>query len=154
MPSPRLLRGRASERHAIYSVTTVVAGRRTPFAERSAAALLADELRLAESEDLATNLAWIVMPDHLHWLFALRADSLARVMQRVKSRSARRVDSLLGWASPLWQPGYYDHRLRADDDLLKQARYLLLNPVRAGLVQRIDDWHASWCRWPVAHEDL
>ena len=154
MPSPRLLRGRAPERHAVYSVTTVVSGRRRPFAQPSVAALLADELGLAEDDGLTTNLAWVVMPDHLHWLFTLRADSLARVMQRIKARSARRVDALLGWAPPLWQPGYYDHRLRSDEDVLKQARYLLLNPVRAGLVQRIDAWHTNWCRWPVAHEDL
>jgi hypothetical protein len=35
----------------------------------------------------------------------------------------------------LWQDGYYDRVLRPDDDPKKIARYIIDNPVRAGLVR-------------------
>jgi REP element-mobilizing transposase RayT len=47
----------------------------------------------------------------------------------------------------LWQPGYHDHALRREEDLVATARYLVANPLRAGLVQHIGDyplWDAVW----------
>ena len=37
-------------------------------------------------------------------------------------------------AGPLWQPGFYDRALRREDDRKAVARYILTNPLRAGLV--------------------
>ncbi|MGH9387032.1 MAG: transposase, partial [Vicinamibacterales bacterium] len=42
--------------------------------------------------------------------------------------------------SPLWQGGYYDHVLRDSESFLGAARYIVMNPVRAGLVQRSEDY--------------
>jgi putative transposase len=47
----------------------------------------------------------------------------------------------------LWQPGYFDRALRKEDDRLAVARYLVANPLRAGIVQRIGDyphWDSVW----------
>ena len=46
-------------------------------------------------------------------------------------------------AGPLWQTGYHDHVLRAEDARLGVARYVLLNPVRAGLVENAEDYPFS-----------
>ena len=91
--------------------------------------------------------SWVVMPDHLHWLCILRKGSLARLMQRVKSRSAIAVNRATFGNSEIWQPGYHDHALREDEDVKDVARYILANPVRAGLVAKIGDyplWDAIW----------
>ena len=37
----------------------------------------------------------------------------------------------------LWQKGFYDHQIRDEDDLLSNARYIIANPLRAGLVKDI-----------------
>ena len=41
---------------------------------------------------------------------------------------------------PLWQPGYFDRVLRKDDDVLAAARYIVWNPVRAGVVATPADY--------------
>jgi putative transposase len=48
----------------------------------------------------------------------------------------------------VWDVGFHDRAVRQDDDLVDMARYLVLNPVRAGLVRRVRDypyWGAVWC---------
>ena len=43
----------------------------------------------------------------------------------------------------LWQEGYWDHTLRDDESLLAIAAYIVLNPVRAGLVASPEDYPFS-----------
>ncbi|MGB7814803.1 MAG: hypothetical protein WBL28_00460 [Methylotenera sp.] len=48
---------------------------------------------------------------------------------------------------PIWQPGFYDHAIRKDEDIVAIARYIIANPIRAGLVKRVGDhphWDAVW----------
>ncbi|MFB6261862.1 MAG: transposase, partial [Thiohalorhabdaceae bacterium] len=49
--------------------------------------------------------------------------------------------------SPVWQPGFHDRAIRREEDLEAVARYVVANPLRAGLVDRIADyphWDAAW----------
>ena len=87
------------------------------------------------------------MPDHLHWLLVLCESDLPTVMRHVKSLSARSVNAYLARSGPVWQEGYHDHAIRAGEDLREVARYVIANPVRAGLVPRVGDyplWDAVW----------
>ena len=43
----------------------------------------------------------------------------------------------------LWQVGYHDRILRNDEATLMVVRYILQNPVRAGLVARFSDYPYS-----------
>jgi hypothetical protein len=63
-----LRKGRFSETGLTYLITTVVHNRRPLFSEWPIGRLLADELRATENFGLVQSLAWVVMPDHLHWL--------------------------------------------------------------------------------------
>ncbi|VVN18068.1 hypothetical protein PS645_04156 [Pseudomonas fluorescens] len=68
----RLRKDRVSESVRIY-LLTVVTDRRLPvFADWHAGRLLVDQLREADESSLVTSMAWVVMPDHLHWLIELR----------------------------------------------------------------------------------
>ena len=142
-----LRRGRHSEIGRAYVVTAVCESRAPVFADWRLGRLVAQEFRLAQELGLAESLAWVVMPDHFHWLCVLRKGSLARLMQRVKSRSAIAVNRANQSKSALWQAGYHDHALRDDEDITDIARYIVANPVRAGLVEEIGDyslWDAVW----------
>jgi len=79
-------------------------------------------------------LAYCYMPDHLHLLVkgtTVRAD-LRRFAQIARQRAAVRHSARTG--SVLWQSGYHDRVLRDDEATGAAIRYLLNNPVRAGLV--------------------
>jgi REP element-mobilizing transposase RayT len=82
------------------------------------------------------------MPDHFHWLLQLKKDrTLAEVMKSVKGYSAKQI------GRPIWQAGYHDHGVRAEHDLRHIARYIVVNPIRANLVQTIGDyphWDTSY----------
>jgi REP element-mobilizing transposase RayT len=56
-------------------------------------------MRAADQAGMVHSLAWVVMPDHLHWLVELKQGSLAQLMCRVKSRSSRSVNLLRGNSS-------------------------------------------------------
>ena len=145
--SSDLRRGRYSEIGRAYLVTSVCMDRVPVFADWRLGRLVVQEFRMAEELGIADSLAWVVMPDHFHWLCILRQGSLARLMQRVKSRSAIAVNRATLGNSALWQAGYHDHALREDEDIKDVARYVVANPVRAGLVTTVGDyplWDAVW----------
>jgi len=142
-----LRKGRYSEVGRVYLLTVVVEQRQPIFSDLRAGRLLVGQMRAADQTGMVHSLAWVVMPDHLHWLFELKQGSLAQLMCRVKSRSSRSVNLLRGNSERLWQRGYHDRALRRDENLKAAARYIVMNPLRAGLVQRLGDyplWDAIW----------
>ena len=145
--SHSLRTGRFSEPGRVYLLTAVLQAREPLLADLHLARLLVYELRGAHEQGLASFLAWVVMPDHLHWLLRLGDGNLDALMRRVKARSALAISHRRGRTGPLWQDGYHDHALRHEDDIKALARYVLANPLRAGLVERLGDyplWDAVW----------
>lgn len=138
----RLRIGRYSEPDRIYHITTVTRCRDPLFADLHPARLLVQILKAEQKHGAASTLAYVLMPDHLHWLMKLdAADDLSRIVGRVKSLAARRLDGRV------WQGGFHDHAVRREEDLVEVARYIIANPVRAGLVRRVGDyphWDAIW----------
>ena len=142
-----LRKGRFSGIGHAYMITTTVHERSPVFSDWRLGRLLVTELRQAQTLGLADSLAWVVMPDHLHWLLVLRDGSLAQLVQRVKSCSAIAVNKARGSAGQLWQAGFHDTGVRREQDLKRLARYIIANPLRAGLVERVGDyplWDAVW----------
>ena len=94
-------------------------------------------------------MAFVVMPDHVHWLFELGNLSLADVVRSLKAASAREINQHLGQNGAIWQKNYFDRAIRKDEDLRTIARYIIANPLRAGLVAHIGEyphWDAIWIR--------
>lgn len=96
--------------------------------------------------------AFVVMPDHVHGILILPdrpsprsenvvspADSavpVTEIVRSLKSFSARRINECRGLSGrPVWQRGYYDRIIRDQKALDRTRRYILHNPVRAGLVR-------------------
>ena len=148
-PGHRALRkGRASIPGGIYHLTVVVADRSPVFANSCAAHTACRCLHAGTMLREAHLLAWVLMPDHTHWLMQLGENApLHDEVRRLKSAVASHVNRCLGRQGRLWEPAYYDRALRHDDDVLTVARYVVANPVRAGLVERIGDypyWNVIW----------
>jgi len=145
--SHRLRAGRYAEPNRIYLLTTNTLDRDPIFAGFALGRLVAHQFRRAQELELANSLAWVVMPDHFHWLVELENCSLKKLMRETKSLIAREVNISINRKGPLWQQGYHDRALRREEDLVKMARYVVANPLRAGLVEKIGDyplWDAIW----------
>lgn len=148
LPRYKSLRsGRYSESGRIYLITSVTQHRNPVFNDWRLGRLVVNELRVAHESGAVNSLAWVVMPDHFHWLFELKDSQLTPLVQRIKSCSARTVNRARGQHQQLWQRGFHDRALRREDDLVKMARYIVANPLRAGLVEKLGDyplWDAVW----------
>ena len=95
--------------------------------------------------------AYVVMANHVHLLVAPRTDP-SRFLKSLKGYTARQANRVLGRAGePFWQAESYDHWVR---DAAEQARirdYIEQNPVKAGLVERTEDYRwSSACEPPQA----
>ncbi|AZL71777.1 REP-associated tyrosine transposase [Pseudomonas oryziphila] len=142
-----LRRGRFSEPGRIYLLTTITHQRKPLFMDFHNARLVINELRKSDQEQACQSLAWVVMPDHLHWLIELHSVTLATLMRRFKSRSSLALHKSGVEQAPVWESGYQDRALRRDQDVRWVARYIVANPLRAGLVGSIREyphWDAVW----------
>lgn len=153
MASPRLNKGRHSQVGHVYSITTVACGRRRLFADHEAARIIIQEIEAANRQGLSVSLAWLLMPDHLHWLFQLEYGSLSAVMQQFKACTAQSINQTQQRRGSVWQAGFHDHCVRGERSLGNTARYLLENPIRANLASDIADYPYWWCAWRI-EDDL
>ncbi len=143
----RLRRGRFSEPGRLYLLTSVTEHRTPILTDLRLARLLVAEFRHAQQASTARSLAWVVMPDHFHWLMELQQTTLSSVMRQLKSRSTCAINKACLRSGRLWQAGFHDRALRHEEDVRAIARYIIANPLRAGLVQKIGDyphWDAVW----------
>jgi putative transposase len=147
-PGRRALRwGRYSQRFSIYLVTVVTNQRIPWFRNPALARLVCRNMGHPACLLDARNLCWVVMPDHVHLLLELGEGGLSVVLKRFKSRTAVLLNRAIGREGRFWEPGFHDHALRREEDLLSVARYIVANPLRAGLVRRLGDypyWNAVW----------
>jgi REP element-mobilizing transposase RayT len=92
--------------------------------------------------DQATKtIGFVIMPDHFHWLFQLKDKySLSDSVDRVKGRSALAVNKQRNGIHKVWQSGFYDRCLRGEDDVVDIMRYIVANPLRAGLVKSLKNY--------------
>ena len=143
-----LRKGRTSIQNGAYLITTTTLERKKIFDDFAVACAAARCFEDADFLGDATMLAWVLMPDHAHWLLQLgERDSLSRVVNRLKSASARYANRARGLSGTVWAKTFHDHGLRSEEDLQAIARYVVGNPLRAGLVRRVGDysfWNAVW----------
>ena len=137
-----LRRGRFSISGQIYHIIAATRQRVPIFSDFSHARIAIRVLMEEDKTGTVSTLAFVLMPDHLHWLVQLGDNAdIRKVVGRVKSIIARRLDGAV------WQPGFYDHALRKDEDIATVARYIVANPLRAGLVSSLGDyphWDVIW----------
>ena len=147
-PGSKALRlGRYSQQNGIYFITTVTNQRIPWFQDFSFACIMCRSIENQRILSDAQNLCWVVMPDHIHLLLQIGETPLDKVVNQLKSYSARLLNREIGRSGRFWDHGFYDHALRKEESLVGVARYIVANPLRAGLVGRYGDypfWDAVW----------
>lgn len=137
----RLRKGRYSEVENVYHITFSTRDRKPVFSDFYRARQLLLTMKECSEKGLVESLAYVIMPDHVHWLFVLKQGSVSAAVQRVKSFYTKIA------GENVWNKGFYDHGIRTDESFKSVARYIIANPVRAGLVEKVADyphWDAVW----------
>ena len=135
-----LRNGRCSIPGCCYLITAVTTDRTPIFRDHTHARLAARAFYADSVRAHGQTLAYVVMPDHVHWLLKLEG-SLSEGVRLYKSTVSVQIDG------PVWQRGFHDHALRQEEDLLATARYIVANPLRANLVKSVGAypyWNAAW----------
>ncbi len=126
----------------VYFLTVCARGRRPVLADDVVLSIVAESFRISETVSGWLVGRFVVMPDHIHFIASASDDrkSLSEFMRDWKRFTSRRICAVLGLESPLWQREFFDHLLRSTESGERRWQYILLNPVRAGLVGRVEDW--------------
>jgi putative transposase len=108
-------------------------------------------------------IAFVVMPDHIHLMLVPdKRNTISDVMRHIKGRFARKYNLLSrGINSPdyeedthragnlslpeskVWQESFYDHVIRNRKEFVERLNYIYYNPVKAGLVDKPEDYKYS-----------
>ncbi|WP_105200154.1 MULTISPECIES: REP-associated tyrosine transposase [unclassified Pseudoalteromonas] len=135
-----LRKGRFSQANGEYFIT-FTCYQRIPFFQRfELATLFCWHLHQHELVCRCTWLTWVLMPDHFHGLLRLRKDNLHEAVGRLKGATAADINTLLARKGKVWQPGYFERQLRAEDDRLQIARYIAANPLRKHLASNLGQY--------------
>jgi menaquinone-specific isochorismate synthase len=87
--------------------------------------------------------AWSVMPNHVHAVFRpLPNWPLEGIMHSWKSFTSKEANKVLHRTGDFWEPEYYDHLVRNEEEFYRYIEYVASNPKRAGL----KDWKWVWVR--------
>ncbi|MDD5223312.1 MAG: transposase [bacterium] len=126
--STKLYRGKI-----IITFTVCIAERYPLFAQENITRIFSDLLiNILKKEECEAHV-FLFMPDHFHVLVEGKSDEsdLLKFIKNFKQKTGY----WLGRNHPgiKWQKDFYDHVLRKDEDILKQVKYILNNPVRKGL---------------------
>ena len=124
----------------IVSFTACVRDRAPLFTSTNVVDACSLHLMDALERHQSDALLYLFMPDHAHILLRGNSDQadVRKAMVRFKYLSGCWLDST---TSPYrWQKDFYDHILRHDDDVIRHMRYIVNNPVRAGIVERWKDY--------------
>lgn len=100
-------------------------------------------------------LAYCIMPNHAHVVLTPLSKSedadysLTQITHNIKRNSAKQANTVLGQSGIFWQHESYDHFARDEAELQRIIKYVLLNPVKAGLVEHWQDWKWSYSKFDL-----
>ncbi|MGO9273160.1 MAG: REP-associated tyrosine transposase [Terriglobia bacterium] len=88
--------------------------------------------------------AWVVMPNHVHTLFTPENGfGLSSILFSWKSFTAKEANRILGRHGQFWQEDYFDRYVRNEEHYWTAVDYIEMNPVKASLCERKEDWPFS-----------
>jgi putative transposase len=126
-----------------YFLTFCTHERHRLFEKAGAVSLVRTQIERAATALQFAVIAYCFMPDHVHLLVEGQTDEsdCREFISRAKQYSGFHYQAEFGHR--LWQRYGYEHVLRSDEAAVSVARYILENPVRARIVERIDGYEFS-----------
>lgn len=142
---------------ATYFFTVVTHRRRRLFDDKGARRLLRQAFLTTRKRWAFDQFACVVLPDHLHCIwtlpdgdddFPVRWSFLKRHFSKAYRQQGGKPLAITEGMSRkrslgVWQPRYWEHRIRDETELLTYRDYIHLNPVKHGYVTDPYDWPFS-----------
>ena len=126
----------------------------TWLADDRVADLVAEALQYRDGKKYRLD-AYSIMPNHVHSVFAPLThidtpESLSSIMHSLKRNTARRANQILARSGAFWEHESFDHYVRNHAERLRIIKYVLENPMKAGLVKTSEQWPWNHVREPSA----
>jgi len=111
------------------------------------AAIIRD--RILALQNLYHLYTFTLMPNHVHLLLkpGLRDGipvQVSELVQLIKGWTAREANQLIYRKGSFWFREYFDYWVRNQDELFNVFEYIRQNPVKAGLVEKAEQWQWTW----------
>jgi len=117
--------------------------------EPEIASIVANALHFYEGTHYELH-CYCIMPNHLHLLIRAtkkRSDEyhkIADIIQSIKRYTANEINKHLGKKGQVWNRFYFDRVIRDIESYERVVQYIMMNPVRANLVTKAEDWRDSY----------
>jgi REP element-mobilizing transposase RayT len=98
--------------------------------------------------------AWVIMPNHLHFLIKIGTTPLAKIVKELKRYTARKANKILQRNGAFWCEDYFDTYMRDAEHESRTLRYIENNPTKAGLTRDPKSWRWSSARFRDEYEQL
>ena len=155
---PRIARGRQGG--FAYHIINRANGRAEIFHKNPDYEAFLSLLPAAKARHPVKVFAFCLMPNHFHFVLEpAHTTALSQFMQWLLTTHVRRYHKHYGGSSHIWQGRFNSCPIQRDKHLITVLRYVLQNPVRAGLSSSAKDWQWSSLqraevvdRWPPADE--
>jgi putative transposase len=148
---------------ASYFFTLVTYRRRPILCDDVFREALREATKTVQSRHPFTIDGWVLLPDHLHCIWTLPPDDANfsmrwAVIKRLVSLSCKEHYHRPDWMtaskikhreSTIWQRRYWEHCITTEADYLNCMNYMMMNPVKHGLVKQVKDW-----RYSTFHRDV
>jgi putative transposase len=132
---------RELEPDATYHVTSEVNRSAFDLAEDEFKTMLLTVLTEAKAKYKFTLFNFCILSNHFHLLIKPENGiSLSKIMQWIKTMSAKRWNKAHGATGHLWGRRFWSRIVRGDDDVVAVCKYIDDNPVKAGLVKKAENW--------------
>jgi putative transposase len=124
-----------------YFVSSATWERRELFRVPDVAEILVQRILTCRDKGAYQLHDFVVMPNHFHLLLTpSETTSLEKAVQLIKGGSSHEIHQQTGNRMEIWQAGFHDWTIRDGEDYRAKVGYIHMNPVRAGLVERPEDW--------------
>ena len=130
---------RGNTGYSTYFITASTFQKEHLFQSKRMAQLLVTVLLHYRNEKKYLLHEFVVMPNHFHLLIT-PAESLERALQFIKGGFSYRAKKELGLGGEIWEKSFYDHRVRDLGEYERCRDYIHRNPVKRGLVVRVEDY--------------
>jgi putative transposase len=137
---------RGNTGHGCYFITASTFQKRNILQSDRMAGLFVEVLFHYRRQEKYLLHEFVVMSDHFHLLIT-PLETLERAMQLIKGGFSFRAKKELGFGYEIWQPSYYDRRVRDGEEYFAFREYVRQNPVKRRMVSAAEEYRFS-SAWP------